>query len=68
MGDDVSKTSRTIRIISIPPGEAPLWVREKWVGLELPLTRHSAPGAFYAYGALSIPRGRLAQWLSLIHI
>jgi hypothetical protein len=26
-----------IRIIGVPPGEAPLWVREKWVGLELPL-------------------------------
>ena len=26
-----------IRIIDIPPGEAPLEVREQWVGLELPL-------------------------------
>ena len=66
MGDDVNKTSRTIRIIGVPPGEAPLWVREKWVGLELPLSRHSAPGAFYVYGALSIPRGRLAQCWGLI--
>jgi hypothetical protein len=24
-----------IRITGVPPGEAPLWVREKWVGLEL---------------------------------
>jgi hypothetical protein len=22
-----------IRIVAIPPGQAPLWVREKWVGL-----------------------------------
>ena len=26
-----------IRIVSTPPGDAPLWVREKWVGLDLPL-------------------------------
>lgn len=25
-----------IRIVATPPGQAPLWVREKWVGLELP--------------------------------
>jgi hypothetical protein len=27
----------TIRITSIPPGEAPVGIREAWVGLELPL-------------------------------
>jgi len=27
-----------IRVIAVPAGEAPPWVREKWVGLELPLT------------------------------
>ncbi len=62
----MSKTGRTIRIIGVPPGEAPLWVREKWVCLELPLSRHSAPGAFYVYGALSIPHGWLAQWWGVI--
>jgi len=25
-----------VRIIAVPKGEAPDWVREKWVGLELP--------------------------------
>jgi hypothetical protein len=30
-----------MRIIATPSGQAPLWVREKWVGLELPLARHS---------------------------
>ena len=29
--------AREIRITSVPPGDAPLWVREKWVGLALPL-------------------------------
>jgi len=29
----------SIRITSIPPGEAPVAVRSAWVGVELPLTR-----------------------------
>src|SRR5437660_9122721 len=31
-----------LRITSVPPGEAPLWVREKWVGLSLPLAQRKA--------------------------
>lgn len=27
-----------IRIISTPAGQAPEWVRQQWVGLELPIT------------------------------
>ena len=38
-GDD-SGPPRMIRIIAVPPGDAPLEVRKAWVGLELPL----APG------------------------
>ncbi|MHB8409263.1 MAG: hypothetical protein ACYDHY_14390 [Acidiferrobacterales bacterium] len=26
-----------IVIVSVPPGQAPLWVRQKWVGVEIPL-------------------------------
>ena len=33
-----------IKIVSVPDGEAPLEVREKWVGLELPVV----PGESYA--------------------
>ncbi|MBI2410080.1 hypothetical protein HYV30_03525 [Candidatus Kaiserbacteria bacterium] len=33
---------RCIRIVDVPPGEAPEWVREKWVGLILPLNGASA--------------------------
>jgi hypothetical protein len=66
MGDDVNKTNSTIRIVGVPPGEAPLWVREQWVGLELPLPRRSAPRAYYAYGVLSVPRSWLAQWWGII--
>ena len=42
-----------IRIIAVPPEEAPAWVREKWVGLELPLARwSSSPIAGGTYGVL----------------
>jgi hypothetical protein len=51
-----------IRIISVPPGEAPLWVREKWVGLELPLADFTRrPRNYYGFGVLSAPRTR--NWL-----
>ena len=62
----MSTTNPTIRIVGVPPGEAPFWVREQWVGLELPLTRHSAPGTFYSFGAVSGPRTCLAQLWGII--
>ena len=33
-----------IIITSVPSGEAPLWVREKWVGLSIPLTENPRKG------------------------
>lgn len=27
----------SVRIVQVPAGPAPLWVREQWVGLELPI-------------------------------
>ena len=53
-----------IRIVGVPPGEAPLWVREKWVGLELPLARgNPGPRTVYGTGVLSAPRNfRVAIW------
>jgi hypothetical protein len=58
------KTS--VRIIAVPPGEAPLWVREKWVGLELPLLRWASAGTFIGFGAVSGPRTWLAQIWALL--
>ena len=29
-----------IRIIAIPPGQAPKWVRQQWVGLEFPIAEN----------------------------
>ena len=66
VGDDVSKTNWTVRIIAVPPGEAPLWVREKWVGVELPVARYSSACTFYAYGVLSLPRTWGAQWWGIV--
>ena len=61
----MSKPARTVRIIAVPPGEAPLWVREKWVGLDLPVARYSGKSKFIALGILSSPRSMLAQWLAV---
>jgi hypothetical protein len=57
-----------IRIARIPSGEAPSWVREKWVGLELPLANHDqGPRDAYTSGVLSGPRNRLiAAWWGLL--
>jgi hypothetical protein len=59
-------TTQSVRIIAVPPGEAPLWVREKWVGLTLPLTRFDSArlGAFPPL-ASSLGLGR--SWLSFGH-
>jgi hypothetical protein len=46
--------SSSVLIVAVPPGEAPLWVREKWVGLELP-ARYSAPKTCFGFGILSGP-------------
>jgi hypothetical protein len=66
VGDAVSKTNWTVRIVAVPPGEAPLWVREKWVGVELPVARYSSARTFYAYGVLSLPRTWVAQWWGIV--
>jgi len=54
---------RHLKITTVPRGEAPLWVREKWVGVALPLAQRSAaPGAYSGFGVLSGPRN---LWSSL---
>lgn len=54
----MNQPSFAIRIVAVPPGEAPYWVREKWIGLELPVERFADRRRFYGFGVLSIPR----QW------
>ena len=43
------------QIMRIPAGEAPLWVREKWVGVILPIVDRS-PRRVMAHGVLSGPK------------
>src|SRR5579859_3848770 len=50
-----------IRIIAVPPGEAPFWVREKWVGLELPLAKWAVPKKYLGVGVMSGPRSCFSQ-------
>jgi len=60
-----STPKSSVRIVAVPPGDAPLWVREKRVGLELPLTRWDTAKAFVGFGAVSGPRTWLAQLWAL---
>ncbi len=56
-----------IKITSVPPGEAPLWVREKWVGLSLPLAQaKSTPSSLLTAGVLAGPRNLLSSLIALV--
>ena len=53
--------------MSVPPGEAPLWVREKWVGLSLPLAQtRAAPLSLLTGGVLSGPKGLVSFVLAWV--
>ena len=54
----------SIRITRVPPGEAPVAVREAWLGLELPLKREN-PQRYLGSGVLSGPRNIIQ---TLIHM
>jgi hypothetical protein len=55
-----------IKVIATPDGEAPLWVRQKWIGVELPLAQSgSAPITVLGSGVLSGPRNLLARFAHL---
>src|SRR5258706_4853553 len=55
----------SIRITSTPPGEAPVSIREAWVGLELPLLRDK-PLRYLGSGVLSGPRSLVATLVHLV--
>jgi hypothetical protein len=61
----VNRPDWTIRIIAAPPGDAPLWVRQKWVGLDLPVAHYSGHRKFLGLGVLSVPRSWLGQWIAV---
>jgi hypothetical protein len=56
-----------VRIVDVPPGEAPEWVRRAWVGLVLPLLPgETGPRSTRTHGVLSGPRNWLAKlWWAL---
>lgn len=64
----MSKPHLRLLVTSVPPGEAPEWVRQKWVGLSLPLAQRDAtPKVFPTAGVLSGPRNVLTclfAWLT----
>jgi hypothetical protein len=56
-----------LQITQVPPGEAPLWVREQWVGLVLPLAqRRQSPLAFLTSGVVSGPKTGLSRLVALL--
>src|SRR5437764_13146902 len=61
----VNKPDWTVRIIAVPPGEAPLWVRQRWVGLDLPVMRYAAHRQLLAFGVRSRPHSWPAQWAAV---
>ena len=57
----------TLKITSVPPGEAPDWVREQWVGLALQLEKgHERPFELSTGGVLTHPTTRLGWILARI--
>ena len=55
-----------LHVTSVPAGEAPLWVREQWVGLALPLAQKRArPVMFLTSGVLSGPKNFISLLVAL---
>ncbi len=55
-----------LRVTSTPPGEAPEWVRQKWVGLSLPLAQKDASARnYFTSEVLSGPKGLFSCLLAL---
>ena len=58
---------QTIRIVAIPPGEAPIEVRKAWVGLELPLARgETGARRMPIGGVLTGPKTAIGQLFKLL--
>jgi len=56
-----------IRIIATPPGEAPLAVREAWVGMRLPLADPKGDArSVRSVGVLSGPKSFFARLMALL--
>ncbi|HLY06962.1 MAG TPA: hypothetical protein VKR31_14550 [Rhizomicrobium sp.] len=51
-----------IRIASVPPGDAPLWVREKWVGVKLNSVLGPSPEVFRSASVVAPPSFFASLW------
>ena len=57
----------TLTITSTPAGEAPLWVREKWIGIVLPVAqRRPEAQTVRVSGVLTGPKGLVARLVALV--
>jgi hypothetical protein len=63
--DRMSNPDWAVRIVAVPLGEAPLWVRQKWVGLDLPVVRYAAHRKSPAFGVLPMARTWSTQWAAV---
>ena len=62
----MNRVSAYLRVTAVPDGEAPLSVREKWVGLRLPLHPSAQdPRRARTFGVLSGPRRTMARLAAL---
>ena len=55
-----------IKIVAAPIGEAPLWVREAWIGLTLPLSHPTRSRQYPVIGVLTGPRTFLGQCWAIL--
>jgi len=63
----MSKQPLFLHITSTPPGEAPEWVRKKWVGLSLPLVQKGSDAKIFSTaGVLSGPRNAFSCLFALL--
>jgi len=51
-----------IRIVRRPEGEAPEWVRDAWIGVEIPLLCPE-PVSTFGFGVVSGPKHIVLDWL-----
>jgi hypothetical protein len=58
----------SVRIIAVPPGEAPLEVRQAWVGLVLPIDERfgGLPVRVPVFGVRTAPTSMLARMWAMI--
>jgi hypothetical protein len=64
--DQMTNPDWAVRIVAVPPGEAPLWVRQKWVGLDLPVVRYAAHLKLPAFGVLPMAHTWSTQWAAVL--